>query len=70
MFIIELGGKIYIKKRENIKIYNVFLKYVLQIKFFSEFVEGSVVMEGVSFIKVGVRLDFEEIMCGCFISKG
>lgn len=70
MLTIELGGKIYTKKRENIKTYNVFSKYVLQTKFSSESVEGSAVMEGVSFTKVGVRLDSEETMCGCLISKG
>lgn len=68
MLLIELGEEMYIHKKERIPNLMIPLPYVLQTEFSADPLEESIVVEGVSFISLGLRLASKETVSDGYLS--
>lgn len=68
MLLIELGEEMYIHQKERIPNLMISLPYVLQTEFSADSLEESVVVEGVSFISLGLRLASKETVSDGYLS--
>lgn len=68
MLLIEFGGKMYIHRKERIPKLMISLPYVLQTDFSADPLEESIVVEGVSFTSLGLRLASKETVSDGYLS--